>query len=149
MNAGTKRVVAIVVLAGLGFYAGWLKHKRKDAAVHPWTGFRPQAQAATNKMSLSQARFSFTTKLVRHEAEHEPVPPPPPKLFRAVRYDSPAGKLAAYISQPAKDGQKHPAIVWIIGGFSNSVGDTAWENASPDNDQSASAFWKAGIVTMY
>ena len=150
MNARTKQILAIVFIAALGVYAGWMKQKRKDDAVHPWTQFQPHASAATsNKMSLSQARLNFTTKLVRHEAEHSPDPPPPPKLFRAVRYDSPAGKLAAYISQPAKDGQKHPAIVWIVGGFSNSVGDTPWEPASPDNDQSASAFWKAGIVTMY
>ena len=138
-----KRGLAFVFLAVLGLLLGYLRYQRRQpTAIWP----RPQPAA---KLSLSQARLTFKTKLLRHEAEHEPVPPPPPQLFRTVRYDSPAGKLAAYISQPAKDGQKHPAIVWIIGGFSNSLGDTPWEDASPDNDQSASAFWKAGIVTMY
>lgn len=100
-------------------------------------------------MSLPEARLNFKTTLMRHEAEHEPVPPAPPQLFRTVHYDSPIGKMAAYISQPPKDGQRHPAIVWIVGGFSNSIGGTPWEDAPADNDQSASAFWKAGIVTMY
>lgn len=139
-----KRALAITFVVALFFVYGFLRYKKQPSL--PSIQSRTQA---TTRLSLSQARLTFKTKLIRHEAEHEPVPPPPPQLFRTVRYESPAGKLAAYISQPAKDAQKHPAIVWIFGGFSNSIGDTAWENASPDNDQSASAFWKAGIVTMY
>ena len=77
------------------------------------------------------------------------MPEPPAALFRTVRYDSPAGKLAAYVSQPPKDGKKHPAILWVFGGFGNGIGETAWENAPPENDQSAGAFRKAGIVMMY
>jgi hypothetical protein len=47
-------------------------------------------------VSLSEARKAFTTRLVRQERAGQPVPEPPPGLFRTVRYDSPAGKLAAY-----------------------------------------------------
>jgi dipeptidyl aminopeptidase/acylaminoacyl peptidase len=44
---------------------------------------------------------------------------------------------------------KHPVIIWIVGGFSNEVGTTPWDPATPDNDQSGSAFHLAGVETMY
>jgi dipeptidyl aminopeptidase/acylaminoacyl peptidase len=65
-----------------------------------------------------------------------------------VKYPSPVGPLAAYISVPPKDGQRHPAIVWVAGGFDNSIGSFAWDPAPRDNDQSARAFRDAGIVLM-
>src|SRR5262249_2655167 len=91
----------------------------------------------------------FQTKLVRKEAAKEAVPQPPGRLFRVIRYDSPAGKLAAYLSPDPQDGKKHPAVVWVFGGFDNGIGETAWEDAPPSNDQSASAFRRAGIIMMY
>jgi acetyl esterase/lipase len=101
------------------------------------------------KVSLLEARRGFETKLLRRVSEKEPVPEPPADLFRVVRYDSPAGKLAAYLSVDPKDGKKHPAIIWIFGGFGNGIGDTAWKEQPAKNDQSASAFRKAGLVMMY
>jgi hypothetical protein len=44
---------------------------------------------------------------------------------------------------------KHPAIIWLTGGFSNSIGDIAWTPGPASNDQSASGFRDAGIVMMY
>jgi dipeptidyl aminopeptidase/acylaminoacyl peptidase len=99
--------------------------------------------------SLAEARRGFKTRLLPQQAAREPVPVPPAELFRVVRYESLAGKLAAYLSPSPKDGKKHPAIVWLFGGFSNGIGETAWEDAPPDNDQSASAFRKAGIIMLY
>ncbi len=118
------------------------------------SGCTPNAQTGSHtsghsSTSLHEVRRGFVTKIIAHDETPFPVPDPPPHLFRTVHYDSPAGQLAAYISQTTLDGKKHPAIIWIIGGFSNSIGETAWEVASPENDQSASAFWKAGIITMY
>jgi dienelactone hydrolase len=110
----------------------------------PEEGGKPKA-----KVSLADARRGFKTKLVRKESENKPAPAPPPQLFRLVRYESPAGKMAAYLSVKPKDGKKHPAIIWIVGGFSNSIGSTPWTERSAENDQSASAFRKAGIVMMY
>lgn len=104
---------------------------------------------SSGTISLAQARQGFATKLVRQERANEPVQEPPSSLFRLVRYPSPAGELAAYLSPPPRDGKKHPAILWIFGGFDNGIGDTAWESASPDNDQSARAFREAGLVMMY
>jgi len=65
-----------------------------------------------------------------------------------IHYRSPAGSLAAYLTPLPKDGKKHPAIIWITGGDSNSIGDV-WHRADPSNDQTAAAFRDAGIVTMY
>jgi dipeptidyl aminopeptidase/acylaminoacyl peptidase len=70
-------------------------------------------------------------------------------MFRLVNYDSPLGPMAAYVGVSPNDGQKHPAIIWIVGGFDNSIGEVSWAPADPTNDQSASAFRKAGIVMMY
>jgi acetyl esterase/lipase len=100
------------------------------------------------KVSLTQARQGFTTRLIRHETAREPVPEPPPSLFHIVRYTAPAGSLAAYLSPPPTDGKKHPVILWITGGDCNTIGDV-WKEASPDNDQTARAFRDAGILMMF
>src|SRR5579872_5749107 len=126
MSKAMKRAFAVllvfvIVLAGCNRN----KEEKRSAQVFFQTG-------AT--ASLTEARRGFKTKLVRQEADHEPVASPPAELFRRVRYDSPAGKLAAYISQPVKDGKKHPAILWIFGGFGNDIGDIAWQEAPPEND---------------
>src|SRR5690349_24726201 len=63
-------------------------------------------------VSLAEARKGFRTKLVRRESAREPVPEPPRRVFRTVRYDAPAGKLAAYLTPDPGDGKTHPAIVW-------------------------------------
>jgi acetyl esterase/lipase len=101
------------------------------------------------KRTLPEARRGFTTRPNRQAAAREPVPQPPPRLFRAVRYDSPAGKLAAYLSPDPGDGKKHPAILWITGGDCNSIDEGCWKEGPPSNDQSASAFRKAGIPMMF
>jgi dipeptidyl aminopeptidase/acylaminoacyl peptidase len=73
---------------------------------------------------------------------------PPPAVFRLIRYDSPAGKLAAYLTPDPGDGRKHPAIVWITGGDCNSIGDV-WSPRPRDNDQSAGAYRRSGIAMMF
>ncbi|HMF13312.1 MAG TPA: prolyl oligopeptidase family serine peptidase [Gemmataceae bacterium] len=99
-------------------------------------------------VSLAEARRGFQTKLARKENAGEPVPAPPKGVFDLVHYESPAGKLAAYLTPDPKDGKKHPAIVWITGGDCNSI-DPVWKEAPPENDQTASAYRKAGIVMMF
>jgi len=98
---------------------------------------------------LQEARRGFAMQLVRKQKADEPVPDPPPRFFRVVKYDSPTGKLAAYVSPSPQDGKRHPAVIWLFGGFSNSIGETAWEQGPPENDQSASAFREAGIIMLY
>jgi acetyl esterase/lipase len=98
---------------------------------------------------LTEARRGFQSRLVARGADREPIPQPPPRLFRLVRYESPVGKLAAYLTPDPQDGQKHPAIIWITGGDCNSIDQGCWTEGPPANDQSASAFRKAGVVMMF
>jgi dipeptidyl aminopeptidase/acylaminoacyl peptidase len=128
-----------LLLAGCG---GQPTHPQRDGSP---TGAGGQTD---QNISLTEARRGFKTKLVPQETAKEPVPQPPPRVFRTVRYDSPAGKLAAYLSPDPRDGKKHPAIIWITGGDCNTIGDV-WTKAPPSNDQSASAFRLAGIPMMF
>src|SRR5688500_18987010 len=112
----------------------------------PGTASRAAAGAdAASAASLAEARRGFATTLLRKEADGEPAPKPPAQLFDLVRYAAPAGKLAAYVSRVPAGAAKRPAIVWLFGGFSNGIGETAWEPAPPSNDQSARAFREAGV----
>ncbi|MBX3220964.1 MAG: prolyl oligopeptidase family serine peptidase [Labilithrix sp.] len=69
-------------------------------------------------------------------------------MLDLVRYPSPVGNLAAYVSPQTSDGSRRPAIVWLVGGFANSIGPSAWEPAPRHDDQSARAFREAGVVLM-
>jgi acetyl esterase/lipase len=120
-------LLGIMVLAGCG---------RNDGQPH-------------EGVSLTEARQGFSTKLTPRASVKEPAPQPPPHLFRTVRYDSPAGKLAAYLTPSPNDAKRHPAIIWITGGDCNSIDEGCWKEGPPSNDQSAAAFRKAGIVMMF
>jgi alpha/beta superfamily hydrolase len=107
------------------------------------------AYSQTHYTSLIDARHGFETHLVRKESENVPVDPPPTGMFNIVSFKSPVGDLAAYLTPDPKDGKKHAAIIWVFGGFSNSISSAAWDSAPPTNDQSARAFREAGLIMMY
>ncbi|MFZ4775191.1 MAG: alpha/beta hydrolase family protein [Terrimicrobiaceae bacterium] len=109
---------------------------------------RNEGQPVEQSSSLAASRQGFQTKLTHARSAKEPVPEPPPLVFRTVRYDSPSGKLAAYLTPDPKDGKKHPAIIWVTGGDCNTIGNV-WEEAPASNDQTAGAFRKAGIIMMF
>jgi acetyl esterase/lipase len=98
--------------------------------------------------TLLEARQSFHTKLLPQQASSEPAEVAPNKLFLTVKYPAPQGQSAAYLTPDPGDGKKHPAIVWITGGDCNSIGDV-WSAAPRDNDQTAAAYRRAGIVMMF
>jgi acetyl esterase/lipase len=120
------------------------------AANRPTSAPQPGAIAdpAAAPPTLTEARRGFVTKLAANSHSGSAPTEPPPDVFRLVHYDSPAGKLAAYLTPDPGDGQKHPAIVWITGGDCNTI-DALWEAAPRDNDQTAAAYRKAGIVMMF
>jgi acetyl esterase/lipase len=128
---------ALLIVAGCG--------RQETPEKAPWDEAVNQAAGAT---SLPEARRGFKTKPVARGNEREPVEEPPAQLFRIVRYKSPVGPLPAYLSVTPRDGKRRPAIVWITGGDCNSISDV-WSPQRPDNDQSASAFRKAGIVMLF
>ena len=72
--------------------------------------------------SLLDARQGFSTTLIKKEVDGAPVPGPPKNVLQSVSYSSRVGDLAAYISPSPRDGKRHPAIIWIFGGFSNGIG---------------------------
>ncbi len=106
------------------------------------------SSSGSSTESLTAARAGYATRLTRQTKTPDPVPVPPAG-FERVSYQAPLGAFPAYVATVPNDGAKHPAIVWVAGGFDNSLGDTPWAEATPDNDQSARAFYQAGIVTLY
>ncbi len=98
--------------------------------------------------SLREARSGFVTQIVSSGESYGAPDTPTGSEFELIRYQSPAGLLAAYLTTDPGDSQKHPAIVWITGGDNNSIGDV-WTPSDRSNDQSASAFRREGIVMMF
>ena len=133
-------LIASVVLAGCG---------ANDIAAPKTPAPSSVAQQPPKMPTLTEARQGFKSKLIPDGAEKDSIPDPPPRMFTLVKYQSPAGKLAAYLTPDPKDGKKHPAIIWITGGDCNSIDEGCWKEGPPSNDQSASAFRKAGIVMMF
>lgn len=111
----------------------------------------PQASAGPEPgdgKTLAQAREGVDTHLIRQTRDGTSPPSPPEGVFDLIDYPAPSGSLAAYLTpRPAAPG-RHPAIVWMTGGDSNTIGDV-WSPQSPDNDQSATAYREAGIVMMF
>ncbi len=108
----------------------------------------PNTSSGGQPQTLLEARQGFTTKIVKSGESYGAPDTPPGKEFELIRYQSPAGRLAAYLTADPRDGQRHPAIVWITGGDNNTIGDV-WSARDRSNDQSVSAFRKAGIVVMF
>ena len=107
------------------------------------------ATLPTTREQLVKMRADFHTQLLRKDSDPGRPPIPPKALLRLVPFPAKVGNLWAYVSPDPGDNRKHPAIIWIFGGFSNGIGEPAWEDGPADNDQSASAFRKAGICMMY
>jgi hypothetical protein len=105
--------------------------------------------AAHQPSQLAQARAGFVTNVTVDANSRTPAPTPPVTSgLNIVEYPSAVGNLVAYLTSDPEDGLKHPAIIWIVGGDTNTI-DDVWTPQPPDNDQSAAAYRKAGIVTMY
>jgi dipeptidyl aminopeptidase/acylaminoacyl peptidase len=85
-----------------------------------------------------RTKAGFKTKLV--ENNYQPAgPAAAAEGFEIVRYPSPAGELAAYLSPDPGDGKKHPAVLWAHSGF-NGIAPATAEQAKP--------FVEAGCVVM-
>jgi hypothetical protein len=103
----------------------------------------------TSGKTLAEARRSHVTHLLKKRTSGLVPDYPPPKLFLRTRYKADPGEMAAYVTPDPGDGKRHPAIIWLVGGFDSSISEIAWTPQPVNNDQSASAFWKAGVITMY
>jgi hypothetical protein len=134
-QTATSAVTAVLIFAWLALLAGCSQRSFRNGS--------------SGGQTLNQARKGHATRLARFLRDGVPAPDPPKGDLRLVKYPTPQGSYAAYVSEPPRDGKQHPAILWIFGGFDNGIGDTAWAPATPDNDQSARVFRRKGIVTMY
>lgn len=107
------------------------------------------AVAASGGNAFVQARTGFRTQVRDPAPPSTPLPQPPPHWFVRSDYTNPQNyTLTGYVSPDPADGQRHPAILWLTGGDTNTLGDF-W-TAGPDaNDQSARAFREAGVVMAF
>lgn len=137
--AGCGSLIALGALAVFALlYAVYAAIKPADEAVCP--------AVVASGGDLKKARLGFKPE-IGLAADPEPAPIPPPS-FELVTYPSGSNKLYAYLSRPTSAG-KHPALIWLIGGFDNGASGTPWKPAEPANDQSAAVFREAGLVMMY
>ena len=111
--------------------------------------FQSDKQAIAALPSMKKARQGFKTSLTRKVQFKTGLEKPPKKILQLIQYPSQVGNLAAYVSPKPLTQKKYPAIIWIFGGFDNSIGSTAWQIQPKTNDQSASNFRKTGVVMMY
>ena len=102
-----------------------------------------------NGQTFGEARKGFVTSFNDTRPAGETPQAPLARDGQLVRYPSTVGSLAAYLTPVPKDGVRHPAIVWITGGDSNTIDASVFENQPPDNDQTARQYREAGIVMMY
>lgn len=112
-----------------------------------------QQQRATTLQTLAQARAGMRTHvhdalLPKARMAQTPLPRPPATLFVPMAYTSQGMALTAFVTPDPRDGARHPAVVWLTGGDTNSL-DDFWTEGNPRNDQSASAFRKAGMVMVF
>jgi len=98
--------------------------------------------------TLTAARKGFATKLVQRTRDGTPAPLPPPGILERIQFPAPLGSNVGYLTPRPKAPGRHPAVIWISGGDSNTI-DNFWGPRDPANDQTASAFRDAGIVTFY
>lgn len=108
-----------------------------------------KSKGESGLQSFAEAHDAFETKLTEQWNDQDPIPEPPEGVFELDYYDSKVGKLAAYVSSDPDDGQKHPLMIWVVGGWGNSIDEFAWSYPDWENDQTASAFREEGILMMY
>lgn len=150
MKRFVAALLALLMLAAAGCSADKEGQAPQDEQ-KPKTDSPSQGDSAPEEQSsgFAAAHDAFQTKLAREENDDDPIPAPPEGLFDLVKYSSKVGELSAYVSSDPGDGQKHPMIIWVVGGWGNGIDDFPWCYPEWDNDQTGSAFWQAGVLTMY
>src|SRR5262249_26071343 len=84
----------------------------------------------------------YQTRLIPNDYTPDGPAGQPPAPFRLIRYASPAGNLAAYLTDDPRDRHRHPAVVWAHGGFGGIEADELGADGQLDT------FIKAGMVVM-
>ncbi len=101
-------------------------------------------------MTFKEAKDSYTTTLTTQTAMNTETDVPPEGLgLSLVKYSSEIGNLDAYISTNPNDGQKHPLVIWVSGGWTNSIDSNTWLYNPWENDQTGAIMRQKGILMMY
>src|SRR5262249_3468665 len=88
---------------------------------------------AVHHEDYSQARTKFKTKLLRKVPSPQPSRPvKPPNGVTEVEYDSGDLRLKAWVTRPAEDNHKRPAVLFLHGGFAFDLDD--WTVSQPFRD---------------
>ncbi len=101
--------------------------------------------------SLRESRNSYSTKIIAESfTDSGRILTPPRDTYILTKYPTQLGDMTTYVTPDPKDGKRHPAVIWISGGYGglSDSEDFFWREHDRDNDQSASAFRKAGLVVM-
>ncbi|NEW04651.1 prolyl oligopeptidase family serine peptidase [Paenibacillus sp. SYP-B3998] len=86
-----------------------------------------------NSQSFERSRTGFHTKLIKNEpAPQEYSKDLPPRGVSEIKYKSGDLELRAWISELPNNGEQHPAVVYVHGGF--SFGTEDWKNAKRFQD---------------
>lgn len=98
---------------------------------------------------LTTLRKEHHTELIRKGEDAGAAEiPPEDSAFKAITYKAPSGELVAYLTKAPDNESKLPAIIWLTGGDTNSIGDV-WSPSPSDNDQSATAYREAGLAMLF
>ncbi len=123
--------------------------RQRNATARALAEQRRAAQAVADaSRTLTEARQGFKTAVALSDLRRTPLPEPPPKLYVRSDYESAGRTLAAFITPSLKDGRKYPAVIWLTGGDTNTLGDF-WVRGAPGRDESAQALREAGLVVMF
>ncbi|MDP2226852.1 MAG: prolyl oligopeptidase family serine peptidase [Moraxellaceae bacterium] len=123
--------------------------KEWNAAQEARANEEREAMAEAGATTFAQQRHGFTTTIAVQDSSAPPLPSPPATLFVRSDYKNASNyMLPGYVTPDPQDGQRHPAIIWITGGDSNSLGDF-WTPGPDSNDQSARAFREAGMIMAF
>lgn len=128
--------------------ASWDALAAQRQSSEPSTGESAQP-AGAGRSSYLRARDGFRTGVQASGPSPQPLPQPPAHLFLRSDYQNPQGhRLLGYVSPDPADGRRHPAILWLPGGDTNSLGDF-WTPGSDADDESARAFREAGLIMAF
>ena len=140
------RISKLSLLAAVLFSVSACGDDTPEVIAIPDTGH----QITVSKNSLREARSEFSTHIIQTSfTDSGNIETPPNDIYKLIHYPTKLGDMAAYVTPAPKDGKRHPAVIWVHGGYGGlSDSDYFWEPQERDNDQSGSAFRKAGLVEM-
>ena len=95
---------------------------------------------ATSDLHTARGAAKLTTRPLSWP--ERPVPPVTSR-WQTVHYPSDGLQLAGFLSPTPDDGETHPVVVWIEGGFGGPA--VPWDDQTPGDDQGCTVFTDAGI----